>query len=308
MSEIIMTVTGGIDATEMGRTLPHEHIIVDFVGADEASPDRYDDDEVKQVMTPYLLQAKDQGYRTFVECTPMYLARDPVLFKELSINTGLNILTNTGQYKEPALPAETFRMSAEELAASWIREHEEGIGDTGIRPGFIKTAVNPDRLIPIQQKVTRAAGITSRETGLTIATHTGVAVAAMEVLDILDSEEVDPRKWIYVHAQNEQDMGSLVEVAKRGAWIELDGLRAETADKHLKSFLALLEAGFADRIMLSHDAGWYHVGEAGGGTVRPFTFLIDEFVPMLRDDGVDEKTIWRIIEENPSKAFALGTG
>src|SRR5690606_59891 len=37
----IETVKGRIRADELGLTLPHEHVLVDFIGADRVSPDRY---------------------------------------------------------------------------------------------------------------------------------------------------------------------------------------------------------------------------------------------------------------------------
>ena len=39
--KMIMTVTGPIDADAMGLTLIHEHILVDFVGADKTGYDRW---------------------------------------------------------------------------------------------------------------------------------------------------------------------------------------------------------------------------------------------------------------------------
>ena len=91
---------------------------------------------------------------------------------------------------EPYLPEKTFALPAQELADEWVREFEEGIEGSGVRPGFIKTAVNPGDLFPIQQRITHAAAIASRLTGMTVATHTGAGIAAHQVLDILEEEEV----------------------------------------------------------------------------------------------------------------------
>ena len=225
MAGHVITVSGPISPRAMGLTLPHEHVMADFIGADKTGKHRYRPDEVVSTMLPYLTDARAQGVQTFVDCTPMYLGRDAEVLRTISDLTGLQILTNTGQYKEPHLPAETFEFEAEALAAGWIREFEEGIDGTSIKPGFIKTAVEPESLTRTQQKITKAAALTSRATGLAIATHTGVAVAAMEVLDILEAIGVSPDRWIFVHAQNEPNSGLLVQVAKRGAWVSLDGDR-----------------------------------------------------------------------------------
>jgi len=305
MERKIVTVSGPIEPSEMGLTLPHEHIIVDFIGAVEAGPHRYNRSEVVETMLPFLQEIVALGVKSFVECTPMYMARDPVIFRELSERTGLNILTNTGQYKEPSLPQQTLEIDAEELAAQWILEWEEGIDGTDVRPGFIKTAVEPEPLAPIQQKVIRAAAITSRATGLTIMTHTCVAEPALQVLDILEEEGVDPSRWIFTHAQQEEDLEQLTEVARRGAWISLDGLKETLVNEHMRSLLHLLELGFRDHILLSHDAGCYTVGEEGGGEKSPYTYLFTDFIPLLRERGVDQQTIDRIVTVNPSEAFIV---
>ena len=306
MVKNVMTVSGPIPAEKMGLTLPHEHIMVDFIGADRTGPERYDPEEVKTIMLPYLREISELGVTSFVECTPMYLARDPRVLRDLAVASGLNILTNTGQYKEPFLPASTFESSPDQLADSWLDEVENGIDGTGVKPGFIKTAVEPGPLAPTQQKVIRAAAIVSKKTGLTIATHTGVAQSALEIVSILESVGVNPAKWIFVHAQNEANMDDLLKVAGTGAWISLDGLSRESAERHIGSLRVLLDSGFQDTILLSHDAGWYHVGEERGGVVRPFTYLFKEFMSLAQERGIDQSVMHTITAVNPGQAYAVG--
>ena len=69
----VMPVTGKVAAREIGFVLPHEHVLVDFIGADKICPGRYDQDEVVKVVEPYLIQAKELGCDTLVECSPDYL-------------------------------------------------------------------------------------------------------------------------------------------------------------------------------------------------------------------------------------------
>src|SRR3990172_9631236 len=66
----ILTVKGIISKREMGFTLVHEHLLVDFIGADQYNPEKWDRDEVEDIMIPYLLEIKDLGCRTFIDCTP----------------------------------------------------------------------------------------------------------------------------------------------------------------------------------------------------------------------------------------------
>ena len=303
----VVTVRGEIDASEMGITLPHEHILVDFIGAEKTGRHRYNRDNVVTTMLPYLQQIVGLGVRTFVDCTPMYLARDVHVLARLSELSGLNILTNTGQYKEPFLPATSFELTPDALAASWIREFEEGIEDSDIRPGFIKTAVDPGVLSAVQWKLMQAAAITSRETGLTIGTHTGFGIPALEIQIILEGRGVDPRKWIFIHAQNEADYDLVRMVAKNGSWIEIDGIGENAVKKNLIPLLKLLHGGFEDQLLISQDAGWYMVGEEPGATKRPYSYLQSEFLGVLRRYGVDDPTIHKLMVTNPARAFALGT-
>jgi predicted metal-dependent phosphotriesterase family hydrolase len=301
----IMTVRGPIDSSDLGFTLPHEHVLVDFGGAQSASPDRYDRDDVVLKMLPNLNRIREAGVRGFVDCSPMYLARDVEVLSRLAEATGLHIITNTGQYKEPYLPPQTFELSAEELALTWIKEWENGIDGTAVRPGFIKTAVEPEKLAPIQQKVITAAALTCRSTGMTIGTHTCAALPALEILHILETVGVPPSKWIFIHANAEEDHEMLRVVARTGCWIELDGLGSAPDKMMLTQVLKLLDWGFADRILLSHDAGWYTVGEPGGGTPRPYTHLTETFIPLMRRVGIDDQTVARITVENPAQAFSI---
>jgi predicted metal-dependent phosphotriesterase family hydrolase len=300
-----MTVTGAVPPGKLGRTLPHEHVLTDFVGADRSGPHRYRREEVVEVMLPRLQEIAAQGVRSFVDCTPMYLGRDVRLLQELSRRTGLQILTNTGQYKEPFLPESTFRISAEELAQGWIGEMERGIDGTDVRPGFIKTAVPPGALAAVQRKVIEAAAITSGRTGLTIATHMEDGEPVEEILAVLEHRGVAPQRWILVHAHNLGSAAAMAQLAERGVWISLDGVRRESEREFLRLALDLLEAGAEKRLLLSQDAGWYNVGEERGGQQVPYTFLFAGFLPRLREAGVPEATLRHLTEANPGEAFAL---
>ena len=288
----------------MGVTLPHEHIMVDFVGADKTGKHRYDPADVVRIMIPFVEEIAALGVQTLVECTPAYLARDPEILKSLSESTGIHFLTNIGWYKEPFLPPRAFELNAEQIAEEWIAEFENGIGGTGIRPGFIKTAVNPGSLIPVQRTITEAAVLAAKNTGLTVATHTGAGIAAHEILDIFEAHSVAPDRWIFVHAQNEENLQVLASVAARGAWIELDGLGPDSADQHIKALRMLLDLKREKQVLLSHDAGWYNVGEQNGGTVRPFTYLFTDFLPRLRAEGLSEELIKTFLVHNPARAFS----
>ncbi|MBI4659687.1 MAG: phosphotriesterase [Verrucomicrobia bacterium] len=304
----VQTVLGPIRENQLGVTLPHEHVLVDFIGAAKVSRDRYRADDVFKAALPHLQRIRDLGCQTLAECTSAYIGRDPALLKRLAVAAGLNVLTNTGYYgasKNKFLPEHAFTDSADQLAERWIREAKEGIEGTGIRPGFMKIGVDAGPLSEVHRKLVHAAARAHWATGLTIAAHTGNGVAALEELAVLDREGLKGEAFIWVHAQSESDAKLHARAAERGVWVEFDGIGPNSIDQHLKLVLAMRARGFLNRVLLSHDAGWYHVGEPGGGNFRPFDALFTTFVPALKNAGCSETELRQLLVLNPREVFVI---
>ncbi|SEJ49513.1 phosphotriesterase-related protein [Dyadobacter sp. SG02] len=300
------SVKGKLPVSEMATTLIHEHVLVDFIGAEKISPDRWKHDEVIRKVLPYLLEIKKRGIKTLVECTPAFIGRDVVLLKKLSEQSGLNILTNTGYYgasDNKYLPKWAFTETAEQLASRWIAEFENGIEGTGIRPGFIKTGVNSGKLSELHQKLVRAAALTHLKTGLTICSHTGPAVPAREEIEILKQSGVHPSAFVWVHANGSAE--ELEDVGKSGCWISLDGVNADNIARHVELISFLKNKGRLGQVLISHDAGWYRPGEADGGEFRGYTTISDKLIPALKTQGFAEADTRTLMVANPAKAFAI---
>ena len=301
--EFLSLAGGAALAGEIPSVLVHEHILVDFAGADKIRPGRYDRNEVFRIARPKLEALRRWGCRRLIECTPNYLGRDPELLARLSAAVGLEIWSNTGLYgarKHQFVPAFARSETAAQLAKRWVAETREAW-----RPRFIKIGVNPAPLGELDRKLVRAAAITSRETGLTIASHTGDAAAAtgngaaaVEQLEILTAERINPAKFVWVHAQNERDHGLHEKVARAGAWVEFDGIEPKTIQVHLQCVRFMAAKGLLRRTLISQDAGWYHVGEPGGGEFRGYTCLYSDFLPRL-----DAAQVPVLMWENPRAAF-----
>ena len=300
----VMTVRGAVSPDELGPFLPHEHVMSSF-GATDAQAAAHDRTIVFEAVAPYLAKVHALGCRTIADCTAAYFGRDPVLLKRLSERTGLNILTNTGYYgaaNDRYVPQHAHEESPEQLADRWIREWGEGIGDSGIRPGFIKIGVDKPGLSEIDAKIVRAAAIAHLATGLTIAAHTGANPEAVRhQLAILKEEGVDPSAWIWVHA-HDADVEDLLTAADAGGWIELDAIRPERYGAHLMRIEALVKAGHLSRILLSHDGNSYRLS---GGASKPYDALFTAFVPMLNTAGFDEESVKTLTERNPARAFTV---
>jgi len=280
---------------------------VDFIGADSIDSKKWNHDSVIKAMSPYLEELKQHKVKFFVDATPAYLGRDVLLLEKIAKKTGLTIITNTGFYgavNNKYVPAFAFEKTAEELAEIWISEYEQGIEGTSIKPGFIKISVDAgDTLDAIDEKLVRAAAITHLKTSLTIASHTGEAKGLWPQLKILKEMNVSPKAFIWVHAQNEKDNNNYLLAAKEGCWISLDGLGWDL-EKHIEKILFAKEHKILERILISHDAGWYDPQKTIQ-TIKPYTNIFTQLYPALVSKGFSKEEFNLLISSNPTKAFSI---
>jgi phosphotriesterase-related protein len=307
-SSYFNSVTGEFPADSLGLTLIHEHMLVDFIGADSVSPERYDRDAVVAKVLPFLLEVEKHGVKTIFDCTPSYLAKDPLLLKTLSERSGIRIITNTGFYGAVGgkyLPEIVFSESAEQLAARWIAEFESGIEGTGIKPGFIKISVNEENpLREVDAKLVRAAGITHKSTGLKVVSHTGTWATASQEVEILKEMGIDPSAFVWVHSQAEEDLQNYIRAAEMGVWISWDGI-GWAIDPYVERLIFAKDNGFLNQVLISHDAGWYDPSKMDGGDFVPFTNIFEKLMPVLKTKGFADSDFELLLRENPRKAFAL---
>ncbi len=305
--QLIQDVSGIHKAAPNQIWLSHEHILVDFIGADSIQPASWDHDTVIKEIEPYLLELKEFNVAYFVDATPNYLGRDVRLLHKISQKTGIKILTNTGLYgarNNNFIPNYAKESTAENLAKEWINEFEKGIDRTPIKPGFIKIGIDTkDTLSVLHQKLVKAAALTHLKTGLTIASHTGKAAGLWPQLAILKEMGVSPQAFIWVHAQNESDSENYLKAAKMGCWISLDGLGWEL-DNHIDKIMYAKANGFLDRVLISHDAGWYDP-QKKEQSIQPYTPIFKKLYPELKPRGFTDDELHMLVSTNPAEAYAL---
>jgi phosphotriesterase-related protein len=305
---IIQSVLGPVSTDELGLILPHEHLFTDLRGVDHPHLGEGEPKAVARAMMPYLDEAYEAGVTALVECTPAGVGRNPQVLEHLAQQTEMPLVMPAGVYRQEYIPSFIQDMSEEELAVWMTRHIAEGFEGSGAKAGFIKLAVSNEGITQGETKSLRAAARASLETGVVIASHTSGPLSgahALQELEILASRGLGGHRFIWVHAQNDTNVQSHVVVAERDAYIGFDGLRPDQEERYLGLVMNALEAGLERHILLSHDAGWYRPGEPEGGATRGFTYLVNDFLPLLREKGVDEDTIRLMTEENPKRAFAL---
>jgi phosphotriesterase-related protein len=299
--EFLAAMAGAALPAVQPSILVHEHVLVDFRGP-AAAPGGFDPDEVIRIARPHLERIAQLGCRRFLDCTPHFVGRNPRLLRSLAAATGLDIWTNTGLYaarNRQLLPDYASAESAEQLARRWIEEARRGVD--GIKPRFIKIGVNRAPLHELDRKIVQAAALCSKETGLTIASHTGDGAAALEQLEILTAAKATLSKFVWVHAQSEKDHAVHEKTARAGAWVEFDGISPRSLDWHEECLRFMSSKGLLGRTLISQDAGFYRAGEPGGGDFRPYSTIYEEFLPRL-------DSAWHrlLMLDNPVRAFGGG--
>ena len=306
-NKVIQDLTGKHHSEANEIWLSHEHILVDFIGADSIDPGEWEHETVIQEILPYLEELKKFNVAYFVDATPNFLGRDVLLLEKIANKTGLKILTNTGLYgarKDQFIPAYAHDMTAEDLSAMWVKEFNDGIDGTSIKPGFIKIGIdNADPLSPMHSKLVRAAALTHLETGLTIASHTGAAKGLWPQLTLLKAMNVSPEAFIWVHSQSENNPEEYLKAAAAGCWISLDGLGWDL-DKHVEKIVYAKKNGFLDRILIAHDAGWYDP-QKDEQSIKGYTNIFNQLIPALKSEGFTEEDFKLLLSTNPSKAFSI---
>ena len=306
----IQTVLGPVPVDKLGLILPHEHLFTDLRGVETPGLGQADLDDVQAAMQPYLDEAWAAGITALVECTPAGVGRNPLALQRLAQHTPLTIVAAAGVYRQEFMPRYVLEMSEAQLEAWMLTHLNEGIDGTDVRAGFIKLAVSNEGITDDEKRALRAAARAAAQTGVVVASHTSGPLSgqhALEQVDILEGRGLSGDRFIWVHAQNSPHLAEHRRVAERGAYLGFDGLSPNREEVFLKLVLDALGAGLGRHILLSHDAGWYRPGEPGGGAVRGYTYLIERFLPRLRESGVDEATIRLMTEENPKRAFAIKT-
>jgi len=291
----VETVRGPIPASRLGVTLAHEHLFSRF-SADPAERPIYDEEKLLATVIPIAKRVKALGAETIVDCTAAYFGRSTRLLRAISEASGLHILVSTGYYaaaNDRYVPKHAFDETPDQLAARWTREFREGVD--GVRPGHMKIGVDAGPLSEIDRKIVIAAARCHRQTGLVATSHTsGSAEAAREQIALFRKEGVSPSGWIWAHANNCTEIAVLVEAAKAGAWISLDGIAPNSIERHLE---LLANDDIRARALLSHDGNSFRIDRPSKAYDALFTHLKEKLNPAwFRQAAV----------ENPARAFAVG--
>jgi phosphotriesterase-related protein len=319
----VPTVTGMVDAEQLGTTLIHEHLR----NSDEAVHEQWPNagavkeepphevtaDEVLEIALREARAAVDLGVKTIGEPTAMFLGRDVEFMRRVSEETGLQVIPCTGIYTYDYLPQFFVNRDPDQIAEFFVQDIEEGIQGTEIRAAFIKVAADEPGVNENIEKVHRAAARASIRTDAPIMAHSRPASdTAPRQIEIFEEEGVDPSKVQIAHTGDSDDLDYIERLLEKGVWIGLDRYGLDLFlpyDRRQATTKALLERGYADRIFLSADSvattDWFPAnaitdllaaGAAHDWTIR---MVPERVLPELREWGMSEEQERTMMVENP---------
>jgi len=320
MGKTVMTVTGPISSDELGVTLMHEHFALGFPGwYADYSLAPYDAEAIEGKSLKVLKELKDAGIRTVVDASPADLGgRNPSMMKSLSEKSGINIIAVTGLYTEGGGAWGHYKWQSEmggrnleeDFYELFTREITVGIGKSGVKAGLLKVATSDPVITEYEQTVIKAAVRVSKETGVSIITHTEGPTVGPAQQDLFLKLGADPKGIVIGHQNNSNDIAyQLSQLQKPGFYIAFD----RTANIPMlppgseENIISLIKQGHADRIMLSHD---YTIVWLGRPWERPASwadwtplYLHKKLIPKMKAAGVTDEQITTIFVDNPRRFF-----
>jgi len=273
-----------------------------------------------------LMYFKRMGGRSLVEMSNIGLGRDVLGMRAISEETGMHVVAGCGYYIEGAIPIEYRNLTDDQLANRVVSEIRDGIGDTGIRPGIIgEIGTTPD-LTAFDVKMLRVAAKVQVETGLTISVHNEFSRAHHKILDVLEKEGVDLHRVVLCHLDQLTSVMTDIQyqqsLLERGVYLEYDGFGTCTlvytyplwqigalwddqfprdVDK-VKTLVKLVEKGFLDQLLISHDTSTKSALKKYGGV--GYDHILCSVIPFCKRYGMTDEQVQTILVGNPTRMLS----
>ncbi|MCQ4210531.1 phosphotriesterase family protein [Streptomyces longispororuber] len=296
------TVTGPLSHEAVrGPALAHEHLVLDLdLKGDGGAV--LDAQRHGPAVTAELAALREEfGLSLVIELTCRGMGRDPSALAAIARDSGVAVVAATGWYYEPFHTPELTDASVERLTDVLVREIESGLDGTGIRPGVLgEVGSHGDRPSEPETRSLRAAARAAGTTGLSVATHAQLGRGGLAQLELLTAEGLPPHRVSIGHQDLLDDPAVHKELAASGAYVAFDTVGKESYqsdDTRLRLLLALIEAGHADRALLSCDISRHGYLETEDG--QGYGHLFHSFLPRLRAAGADEDLIDLMTRRNP---------
>ncbi|MEO9330216.1 phosphotriesterase family protein [Gordonia aurantiaca] len=315
----VHTVNGSVDSGDLGRVLVHEHIFIVGEEYRQNYQDDWDEDAKVAEAVAALTELKQLGIDTILDPTVLGLGRYIPRIRRIAEQVGLNIVVATGLYTYNDIPFQFHYAGPgllfdvpEPLVTLFTKDLTEGIADTGVRAAFLKCAIEEPGLTPGVERVMRAVGRTSAETGAPITVHTNPHTqSGLVAQKILAEEGADLTKVVIGHSGDSVDLDYLMQLADAGSILGMDRFGLDLLlpfENRVDTVAELCRRGYADRMALSHDAScfidWFdHDAKVQTLPKWNYRHISEDVLPALRERGVSEDDITTMLVDVPRRYF-----
>ncbi|GEQ61397.1 phosphotriesterase family protein [Vagococcus lutrae] len=283
---------------QKGITYMHEHTTIDLSrlkNIDDTNLNCYDE-TVAEYKKMY-----DKGVRNIVDVTNMDMRRNPLYVKRVAEETGMNIVQATGFYQDKFLPEFVTDYSIKQLTDFMVKEIREGIAETDIKAHIIgEIGTSKNIMMPREEKIFEASVLAHKETGVPITTHTTLGTYGHEQVAFFKERGVDLSRVVIGHVDLTGDIDYILHMLDQGVYVEFDTVGKENYQPDLLRVEMLKEIekrGYTDKVFLSMDITRKSNMEYMGGI--GYSYLLDTFVPLALNNGVSQKFITKMLEDNP---------
>ncbi|CAG5132870.1 unnamed protein product [Candidula unifasciata] len=255
---------------------------------------------------------KENGGGTIVENSTVGLHSDTLYLKHLSDSTGVNIVCGTGFYVETA-QEDLVRSYNEEKMADKMR-HDILEGVDGVRCGIIGEIGTSWPVTEFEKRSLRSSAQVQEELGCPVIIHPGRnEQAPSEVVRLFQEAGGKAEHSVMSHLDRTFfDMSTWLEFAELGSYIELDLFGTEVSyyqlneavdipsdAQRIQTIKNLLDEGYEDKIVLSHDIHTRHKLIKYGG--HGYSHILLNVVPKMLQRGITQDQVDKMIKFNPQK-------
>ncbi|WP_370617412.1 phosphotriesterase family protein [Mumia qirimensis] len=314
----VPTYRGPVPAAVLGPTLMHEHLFVLSPELDGDYPHpEWDRRAAIATAVATLDSLWELGVRTVVDLTVPGLGRDVLLVGEVAARSRMNLVAATGWYGCGGLPPYfgthgpgRLVGGGDPLVQMFLRDVRHGIGDSGVRAGMLRVVVDEAGLAPDAVRVLEAAAEVHDACGVPITVHGDPSLrGGLDQLAFLAERGVDPARLVVGHTGDTDDVDYLVRLMDAGATVAFDRFgmtHVGDDDKRVATLVAVLCAGYADRVVLSHGSAVFsRVTPPAWRRAHAPCWTLDHLsrrvVPRLRAVGVSDEQLEQMMVTNPQR-------
>jgi phosphotriesterase-related protein len=332
---VVQTVNGIIPINDLGITLPHEHLIMDFSCAWVQDPQnkystkqQFNNSLVSRAKeNPQIIKSNlildgrmeeevqyftQSGGRSIVELTSEGLFPNPGRLKEIASNCNVNIIAGCGFYRHIAQDSDILNLKSDRITEYILNCFYKGIRGTSIRAGVIGEVGTTFPLHPFEYESLIGSAQAQQILGAALYIHPDIyKYCHLEILDIVEGAGADLRKTVMCHVDQLLDTTWHAKIAQRGVYLGFDtfgsefmydGIKEPRDLQRVDCLVNLLDLGLVNQILLSHDMcykiEWHRYGGYG------YDHVLTNIVPILKGRGVSDREIVTMMIDNPARLLS----